>query len=76
VGCLSGLVIDGDAAAETKITYLDLAPVESNEDVGRLQVSVDNMAGMHMHQPEQHLCSKAPNLLVCENYSLRVYQSV
>jgi hypothetical protein len=70
------LVINCNATAKAEIAYLDLAPIESNEDVRRLQISVDYMPSVHVHQPKKHLRSEAPHLLVCQYYALRVQQSV
>jgi hypothetical protein len=49
---LSGLIIYCNATAETKVTNFHLAPVETDEDVGRLQISVYHVASVHCHKPE------------------------
>jgi hypothetical protein len=70
------LIVNCYATTETKITYLDLAPVEPHEDVRRLQISMDHVPTMQMHQTEHHLRGKAANLLIGKNYTLRVHQGV
>jgi len=47
---LTSLLIDRNAAAETEVTDFYLTPIEANEDVGRFQVSVDHVAGVHSHE--------------------------
>jgi hypothetical protein len=73
---LTSFFVDRNATAETKITNLNLAPVETDEDVGRLQISVYHMTRMHGHKAKQDLRCEASDLLVGENHPFRVDKRV
>jgi hypothetical protein len=73
---LASLLIDCNATAQTEITNLNLPPVKANEDISRLQVSVDHVASMHRHQAQQDLSCEASDLLIRQHNTLGVDESV
>mmetsp|Transcript_5651 Transcript_5651/g.9458 ORF Transcript_5651/g.9458 Transcript_5651/m.9458 type:complete len:86 (-) Transcript_5651:484-741(-) len=73
---LTSLIVDRDATAKAKIANLDLAPTEPHEDVGRLQIPVDDVPAMKTHQAKEYLRREAADLLICQHNALGVHKCV
>jgi hypothetical protein len=66
------LVIHLDASAQAQVADFDLTQAHAHEDVGRLQVSMDDVPTVEVHQTQKHLRHEALHVRLRERHAPRV----